>query len=361
MFTSLMMVVMTVSGCNGPNHFYAENSFFGERLPDGLRLARQANTQEVDLSRLASGTGGSETIGVGDVLEIQVAAGLNEDDQSKMAARVQNDGSISLPEIGTVSVAGIEPQGAEALIRAEAIRKELYRNPTVTVSIAHQKMNKVRVIGAVKEPGVYDLPPNASDVVSALAAAGGLAEDAGQKVEVRNPALRGRQPRPSVADGSDGTPVDTVSASSGADSMNSYTIDLISAAKAGDGQYSVQDGGVVMVEKRDPAPIFVQGLVKIPNRYEYPIGQDLHLLDAISLAGGTSNQLADKIFVIRQVAGSKNPAVIQVSYRDAKRSADSNLRLGPGDVVSVEQTPATVLMDVVNIVRFGVTGSTQLF
>jgi polysaccharide export outer membrane protein len=87
----------------------------------------------------------------------------------------------------------------------------------------------------------------------------------------------------------------------------------------------------------------------------------MHLLDALSLAGGTSNQLADKIFVIRQVAGSKNPAVIQVSYREAKRSADSNLRLGPGDVVSVEQTPATVLMDVVNIVRFGVTGSTQLF
>jgi len=53
--------------------------------------------------------------------------------------------------------------------------------------------------------------------------------------------------------------------------------------------------------------------------------------------------------------------LIQVSYRKAKRSDDSNIRLGPGDVVSVEQTPGTVFMEALNIIRFGVTGSTMLF
>jgi polysaccharide export outer membrane protein len=295
---------------------------------------------------------------VGDVLDIQIAAGLGESDRT--AARVQEDGTISLPEIGQIGIAGYEPQAAEALIRAEAVRLDLYHNPTVTVSISHQKMNKVRVLGAVKNEGLYDLPPSASDVISALAAAGGLTKEAGEKVEVRNPAgallALGRS-------GTGSEMVKGVSSSSGggAGGMASYTINLLEAAKSGEGQYRVADGGVVMVEKRDPAPIFVQGLVRSPNRYEYPLGQDLRLLQAISLAGGMSNQLADKIFVIRQPPGAREPILIQVSYRRAKRSEDSNIRLGPGDVVSVEQTPGTVFMEALNIIRFGVTGSTMLF
>jgi protein involved in polysaccharide export with SLBB domain len=79
------------------------------------------------------------------------------------------------------------------------------------------------------------------------------------------------------------------------------------------------------------------------------------------MAGGVSNQMADKIYVIRQEPGKQEPLLIQVSYRRAKRSADANITLGPGDVVVVEQTPGTVLMDALNIVRFGVTGSTTLF
>jgi polysaccharide export outer membrane protein len=180
----------------------------------------------------------------------------------------------------------------------------------------------------------------------------------GEKVEVRNPpgALLSN-----VDSGTGGGLVRGVSNSGVAAGMSSYTINLLEAAKSGDGQYRVADGGVVMVEKRDPAPIFVQGLVKSPNRYEYPLGQDLRLLQAISLAGGMSNQLADKIFVIRQPPGAREPILIQVSYRKAKRSEDSNIRLGPGDVVSVEQTPGTVFMEALNIIRFGVTGSTMLF
>lgn len=351
-----LVFAMFLSGCQRANHYFAEDSIFGERLPDRLRLTRQANPQEVDLSRLGGATGTSQTIGIGDVLEVQIAAGLTAGDQSTTAARVQEDGTISLPEIGAIPIAGYEPQAAEAMIRSEAVRLELYHNPTVTVSVRQQKMNKVRVLGAVKNEGLYDLPPHASDVVSALAAAGGLTAEAGDKVEVRNPV--GSQ---SLAGGRAGAGGIRGVSSSTVGNMTSYTVNLLDAAKSGEGDYSVQDGAVVMVEKRDPAPIFVQGLVRSPNQYEYPIGQDLRLLQAISLAGGMSNQMADKIFVIRQMPGLREPILIQVSYRKAKRSDDSNIRLGPGDVVSVEQTPGTVFMDALNIIRFGINGSTMLF
>ena len=84
----------------------------------------------------------------------------------------------------------------------------------------------------------------------------------------------------------------------------------------------------------------------------------MRVTDAIALAGGVSSLAADKIFVIRrkpkdgsaQVVDSTNPdqvetVIIQVSLANAKQKASSNIRLAPGDVVSVEQTPITFVLE----------------
>ena len=362
----LLLICLSLTGCHGANHYYAEDTIFGTKLPSEMRLAERPKTHTVDLTRLAGGAGDSDTINTGDLLEVKIAAGLSEDDQATMGGRVSDDGTISLPEIGSVNVVGIEPSGAETLIRAAAISKGLYINsPSVTVRVTDRRMNTVRVMGAVKLPGTYRLPPNSSDVVSALAAAQGLADDAGEKIEVRNPSPRARGERPAVA-GDPTTPYSNVSSTTndpatGEVGMESYSIDLISAARSGDGYYNVADGGVIMVEKRDPETINVQGLVKAPNRYPIPVGEDLYLLDAIALAGGISNQLANKIYVKRKPLPGQDPTVIEVSYRAATHSTDSNVLLGPGDVVKVAHTPATVVMEALNIIRFGINGSTRVF
>ncbi|MCP4169157.1 MAG: hypothetical protein GY758_00110 [Fuerstiella sp.] len=346
--------VFLTAGCQSGNHYYAKS------MPNSLRLTAQSNPQEADLSRLASASGGSQTIGRGDVLEISIAASLSKDDQFTMKVRVAEDGTAQLPDIGYVMLAGVEPQAAEALIGQQAVNKGYYRNPTVTVSSLSKKMNRVRVIGAVKEPSTYELPPGESDVVSAIAAAGGLAENAGENVEVRNPNYVAPEKRPIVA-GDPEAAVSTVSATSSNDGMKSYTINLVSAAKAGTNKYVVEDGGVVMVEKRDPAPVKVGGLVHKPDEYDFPVGNDLTVLGAISLAGGTNNQLADKVYVIRPLVNSEDPAVIQVSLRKAKKMGHENILLGPGDIVWVEQTTGTVIMEALQLVRFGISGSAPLF
>ena len=84
------------------------------------------------------------------------------------------------------------------------------------------------------------------------------------------------------------------------------------------------------------------------------------MTDAVALAGGTSVTLADKIFVVRRIPESEQTAVIQVSLRKAKRNAAANLRLEPGDVVSVENTPATALYEAFNIIRFNVSAGLPL-
>jgi len=350
-----VLALTLFSGCQASNFYNAET------MPRSLMLARQSNPQEVDLSRIASVTGSSDRIGPGDILELAISASLNEDDQVTLPVRIGNDGTATIPDIGTIALAGYEPQAAEALIRGEAIERGLYHNPTVTVSFAHKKTNQVRVLGAVEVPGTYELTPGSSDIVSAIAAAGGLAEDAGENVKVKNPAPLNSEPRRSIAGDTQSpfsTASDEVEVSGG---MTAYSVNLASASVSSTNSYLLQDGGVLMVEKRDPAPVNVQGLVNRPDTYPFPVGKDLTLLGAISMAGGLKNQLADKIYVIRPLANSNEPAVIKVSLRKAKRSGKSNIRLGPGDVVSVEQTPSTVLLEALQLIRVGVNGTAGLF
>ncbi|MEZ6061873.1 MAG: polysaccharide biosynthesis/export family protein [Planctomycetaceae bacterium] len=333
-------------------------------MPHSLRLMAQSNPQEADLTRLAAATGGSETIGPGDVLEVTLSASLSPEDQMRVPTRVADDGTAMLPQIGIIQLGGVEPPAAESLIRAEAMKRGLYRNPHVTVVFTHKRMNKIKVFGAVKEPQVVELPPNSSDIASAIAAAGGLAENAGENVRISNPRSASR-PAYASDPTNPTTPYSTASVSQNRGSSaedNTYTVSLTKAATSADGasSYLLRDGGMVMVEKRDPAPVTVMGLVKKSGPIEFPVGKDFRLLDAIGEAG-ISNQLANKVFVVRPLANSSNPAVIEISLRQAKRSGASNIRLGPGDVVSVEQTPATVLLDAMQIIRLGVSGSAPLF
>ncbi len=134
-----------------------------------------------------------------------------------------------------------------------------------------------------------------------------------------------------------------------------FTVDLAKLDGTSDTDITLQDGDVIRVETRDPTPISVIGLVKKPGQYEMPVGQPVHLLDAIALAGERSNPWADKIYITRHVTGENEPVVIETSVAEAQHNNESNLRLSPGDVVSVEQTPRTVIHNIfTNIVRFSV-------
>ena len=84
------------------------------------------------------------------------------------------------------------------------------------------------------------------------------------------------------------------------------------------------------------------------------------MLDAIALAGGSTSIVADKVYVIRPVKGRPQPLVIQASMQRAKHDGQENLILMEGDLVSIEQTPATAVLDSMTKLfhlTFGVTGT----
>ena len=326
---------------------------------------RQDNAQTIDLSRLARSQGASKRIERGDVIEVSIAASLNEKDKVVVPTRVNAEGIANLPLIGALPVAGLELEAAEAAVVSSCIEKGLYRSPHVTVTMKAQRMNRVTVMGAVANPGTYELPRSQSDLLAALAAAGSLSKEAGTNVEIRNPVISDvDEPLPIAGQPEGINPVGLdVSPSGGSrqsTSMKTVHVDLVSEAKAGSQGYYIDDGGVVNVEKRVPEPIHVIGLVKKPNRYEYPIAEEMHMLDAIALAGGASMNVASKVYVVRREPETNQLVVIKTTLGKAKRDSSANLVLAPGDIVSVEATPATVFMETLSFLRFGVGASLPL-
>ncbi len=345
---------VALCGCASTDVIQADN------MPQWLQAPMIENPKTLDLSRLATGTYGNDTIDRGDVLEVTINAGLNTRDSVTIPVRVSENGMASLPVVGDVPVQGLDLESSEAAIAATCIQRGIYRSPHVTVTMKRQRMNRIMVGGAVKTPGTYPLPRGSADLLSALAAAGFLADNAGTGIEIRNAAGTNAAVQPDrIANGLPGANniaqtgysqnLSTVSKSS-----QSLQVDLVSATKSGANAYPLGDGAIVMVERRDPPPVEIMGLVKKPDTYEYPIGKSLTLLGAISKAGGVSNLGANKVYIVRHLAGQPKPTVIEASIRAAKRGGVENLKLAPGDVVSVEQTPTTVLLETFNIIRFGV-------
>ena len=139
-------------------------------------------------------------------------------------------------------------------------------------------------------------------------------------------------------------------------------VDLVSTTEQGPGNCYLEDGDVVVVREREPRSIYVMGLVKDPGLQTLPPDRDLYVLNALAAAGGRTSQLADKVWVLREVPGEKDSVRIVVSIREAKRNAAANVRLQAGDIVSVEETPATFVFDLLrNFIRFGMSSSVPLF
>lgn len=107
-------------------------------------------------------------IAPGDVIGVRV---WNQDANSVDRARVREDGKISIPFLGDVDVAGMEPP--ELARRLEVKLKAFIQAPVVTVVVHEVRPVRIAILGQIARPGTYDLDADAG-VLQVIAAAGGL-------------------------------------------------------------------------------------------------------------------------------------------------------------------------------------------
>jgi polysaccharide biosynthesis/export protein len=238
------------------------------------------------------------------------------------------------------------------VINAESIGRGVFRTPNITVTMKQCHMCRVTVVGAVDKPGPQDLPRGSTSLMAALLAAGGLTKEAGAEVEIRHTDSRQVSQVASQTSGQQTADPDaTASLTSfeqapGMKPSEIVKIDLTAAAASAVKVPDLRDGDVVHVAKRKLPPVYVIGLVHKPGEFPYPPSQQLRVLDALALAGGVSNSVAEDVLVIRHLPNAPEPVRIAVSLQAAKNGRD-NLALAPGDTISVEQTPATIVVDTI--------------
>jgi len=328
------------------------NLYDASQLPPQFMAPRVSNLQNVDFSLLARTVGDSELLYPGDIVEVSIATGRDDEKLPTWKIRIAENGDVDVPLVGNIRIAGFGLTQAEQVIRTECIRRGKYVAPNVSVLLDTRRSYRITVVGAVKKQGTYEIPVTSSNVLSAIVEAGGLTENAGTIIEVRHP--------PTTIPFSNGPPGTGANLAGFRRGQQRYSpprtvrIDLSQSNNATSNDLQLQDGSTVMVMKQPKRFIHVIGLVRKADQFEMPEGQELRLLDGLALAGGSSVSIADKVHVIRQIPNQAEPIVIKASLAKAKRDSTSNIRLAAGDVISVEETPSTFVYTTIrDFVGFG--------
>jgi polysaccharide export outer membrane protein len=93
------------------------------------------------------------------------------EDQLSDDYRVSDNGTIAMPLLGTVKVAGLTPEQLSSRITSELQTRNLLKNSSVSTEIV--AFRPIFVLGEVAHPGQYPYQPNMT-VLTAVALAGGF-------------------------------------------------------------------------------------------------------------------------------------------------------------------------------------------
>lgn len=108
-------------------------------------------------------------LGSGDVFVLEIVGEKDLPREYQVAA----DGTVELPYVQTLKVAGLEAPEVARLIRQKLIDAKVLTDPSVIVQVKEYNSRRITLLGQVAKPGSYPFNPGLS-LVQALSLAGGL-------------------------------------------------------------------------------------------------------------------------------------------------------------------------------------------
>jgi hypothetical protein len=188
----------------------AEHTYQASRLPKELMAPASMDLETINLSGLTDRSVSVDVVQPGDLLEVTMINDYAKLTTTTTPLRVGDDGVVTVPLIGRVTVAGLSVEQAEQTLNSESILRGVFRTPCIGLNMKQYRTNTVSVVGAVSKPGSHDLPRGSSSLMAALVAADGLTKEAGTEVEIRHtdsrPAMAGgpQSAAPYSTDGANG-------------------------------------------------------------------------------------------------------------------------------------------------------------
>ena len=108
-------------------------------------------------------------LGLDDLVEVKV---FRQPDL-ETRVRIADDGTVMLPLLGSIVLAGKTVAQARELIH-DLLAKDYLAKPQVTLSVLEYGKSLFTVLGEVQKPGSYEIPPDQSyHLLQAIAVAGG--------------------------------------------------------------------------------------------------------------------------------------------------------------------------------------------
>ncbi len=263
-----------------------------------------------------------QTLGPGD--QVQVSA-LHVEELGQRPVRVDSDGFIMLPGLGSIKVGGLTAEQVANVVRQ--LLSKTVRDPQVAVDIVELHSQPVSVLGAVKTPGVYQIVGQ-KRLLEVVALAGGLDQEAGDIIKVSR-----RQP--SEPD----HPFNVVEA---------HVTDLMEGRRP-ELNFVIHAEDVITVPRAKL--VYVIGQVRKPGGFVLREQHDMSVLKALSLAEGLLPTAAvSNARILREVEPHSQRQEINVDLKSVIAGKAPDRALLPDDVLLVPTSAAkTVALRVLEV------------
>ncbi|HEX5226813.1 MAG TPA: polysaccharide biosynthesis/export family protein [Bryobacteraceae bacterium] len=268
-------------------------------------------------------------IGPGDEISVRV---LDSPDIPDKPIRVDPDGQIALPLIGRVEAAGKSVSTLESDITARLRR--YFVSPQVSVNVTDFASRPVSVLGAVQNPGVYQLsgPKSLAEVI---ALAKGLSQDAGGKIRIvsngEEPGGLARRPL------NDATSID-----SDHRIVTEVSIDDLYSSSSAAANTLIHGYDVITVPKA--RMVYVIGDVHKPGAHLLNNRDSITVLEAISMAEGPLPTAAPQhARLLRKEPNTSQRVEVPIDLKQLLAGHGENLTLQPDDILVVPSNTARAI------------------
>lgn len=302
----IILSVLAVAGCGG-RATVSEQALELQRDQAQRAKTENLNRQLTSVSEGFSGrvSQSEYPLGPGDVIDIAVF----QVEELNKTVRINGRGTIILPLLGEIEIAGLTAQQAEQLLVQRL--DEFLHDPQVSVFVSEYRSQEISVLGAVQDPGIKSVNRSRT-LLEMLTLAGGLSDKAGAQIYVQTSA----------------TDPDT-----GEKLPRNIIVDLDQLLRSPEHNFVLEGGDRIFVPQA--GIVFVEGAVGKPGAI--PLERETTVLKAIAQAGGASPYaIEDEVQVIRQDRdGDGRPEIQVVNLDQVRQTGENDILLEDGDIVVV--------------------------
>jgi polysaccharide export outer membrane protein len=236
----------------------------------------------------------TQPVGPDDLLALSVY----DSPELTRTVRVDASGDIRLPMLkDAIAVKGLVPSQVETVVAKALIKGNVLIDPVVTVTIVEYQSRPVNVVGAVKNPLVFQAT-RPLPLLDAIARAGGMREDAGSDIVVSRQVIE------------NGKPVQTT-----------QTIPVRKLIDNADPSLNVMLHGGEEVLVPEARKIYVVGNVRKPGAYPVRNDEGTTILQLLALSEGLAPYSAKVAYVYRRAPGGAKTEVPVELAKIMKRKA----------------------------------------